>query len=209
MSSNPGSCSSENAGVGALLHSWAQSLSNCGLALVGSGVLSHRSAAVCGAPLLLSPPPSPVKHSHLTRADASVSRIRARRGYVQPRSPELPSLLQRSEASASTTAPLTPGRLPPRHLPRTRRGDGFMHKPRFQRWPACCILSVLLYWIYSPLPPTQPPSLLQKSTQRDLELFRRAQRAGKVEVTRNNSRHMQLMYNSCINPADVLYKVIN
>lgn len=50
---------------------------------------------------------------------------------------------------------------------------------------------------------------LQKSAQLDLKLSLRIQQARKVRVTQNNSRHMQLMYNSCINPADVLYKVIN
>lgn len=42
-----------------------------------------------------------------------------------------------------------------------------------------------------------------------LKLFYQAHQSRKVEVTWKNSRHMQLMYNSCINTADVLYKVIN
>lgn len=42
-----------------------------------------------------------------------------------------------------------------------------------------------------------------------LKLFHQAHQSRKVEVTCKNSRHMQLMYNSCINTADVLYKVIN
>ena len=42
-----------------------------------------------------------------------------------------------------------------------------------------------------------------------LKLSSRAHQSRKVEVTWKNSHHRQLMYNSCIDTADVLYKVIN
>lgn len=42
-----------------------------------------------------------------------------------------------------------------------------------------------------------------------LKLSSQAHQSRKVEVTWKNSHHRQLMYNSCIDTADVLYKVIN